>query len=54
MRARRCGDRSRGEAECVSVRESDAENCDERNHDDMAHSRFVGPEIELICNHNFV
>jgi hypothetical protein len=54
MRARRCGDRSRGEAECVSFRESDAENCDERNYDDMVHSRFVGPEIELICNHNFV
>jgi len=54
MRARRRGYRSRGEAECISVRESDAENCDERNHDDMAHSRFVGQEIELICNHNFV
>lgn len=54
MRARRRGDRSRGEAECFSVRESGAENCDERNHDDMAHSRFVGPEIELNCNRNFV
>ena len=54
MRARRRGHRSHGEAECVSVCERDADNCDERNNGDTAHSRPVDEETNLICNRNFV
>ena len=55
MRARRRGYRSRGEAGCVSdFAKGSADQCDERNNGDTTHSRLVGQEIDLICNHNFV
>jgi hypothetical protein len=33
---------------------SATENATNRTHGGTVHSRFAGPELDLICNHNFV
>ena len=37
----------------VSEGPSATEKCDKRKYDVAVHSRFVGQELDLICNHNF-
>ena len=33
---------------------ANARNCDKWKYGGAAHSRFVGQELDLICNHKFV
>ena len=53
-RARRRGLRSRGNEECFGSTPVRPKRLRHKTDDGAAHSRFVGQELDLICNHNFV